>query len=286
MFEDFRAFLYHYYMEKKVINAVNQYLKQAEQLRAIQKKRADELHKYKSVYMKKSGNGHNTYYYVREKDNSTGKYIGREETEAVRRIKEARFIQELNTRLDYNIGLFEHFADEIKITDFEIVNQNIPKVYQSAKMISLKSTDEKAQIWKNNAELTKLRSDTYLPEELNIRTNDGNMVRSKSEAMIYNYLLSMGVTFAYELPIKVGGRYCSPDFILLSEIDYKTEIIIEHQGMLSNQHYRNRFNEKLYNYYCNGFVQGINIFYTFDDIDGGLDLTPVENIVRTVIRPI
>lgn len=273
-------------MEKKVINAVNQYLKQAEQLRAIQKNRADELHKYESVYMKKSGNGHNAYYYVREKDNSTGTYIGKEENEAVRCIKEARFLQELNNRLDYNISLFEHIADTIKETDFEIINQNIPKVYQLSKMSSWRSEDERAQIWKENAETTKLRFDAYLPEELNIRTNDGNMVRSKSEAMIYNYLLSMGVTFAYELPMKVGGRYCSPDFTLLSEIDYKTEIIIEHQGMLSNQHYRNRFNEKLYNYYCNGFVQGINVFYTFDDIDGGLDLTPVENIVRTVIRPI
>ena len=269
-----------------MINAVNHYLKQAEQLRAIQKNRANELHEYESVYMKKSGNGHNTYYYVREKDNSTGKYIGREETEAVRCIKESRFIRELNNRLDHNISLFEHLADSIKVTDFEIINQNIPKVYQNCNMRLLKSPDEKAQIWKDNAAMTKLRFDTYLPEELNIRTNDGNMVRSKSEAMIYNYLLSVGVTFAYELPIKMGGKYCFPDFILLSEIDYKTEIIIEHQGMLSNQYYRNRFNEKLYNYYCNGFVQGINIFYTFDDIDGGLDLTPVENIVRTVIRPI
>ena len=89
--------------------------------------------------------------------------------------------------------------------------------------------------------------------------------------MIYNELLSKGVTFIYEMPFNLGGRTVYPDFVLLSEIDYRTEIIIEHQGLMSNEVYRKRFNDKLYNYLCNGYVQGINIFYTFDTINGGFD---------------
>ena len=115
-------------------------------------------------------------------------------------------------------------------------------------------------------------------------TEDGNKVRSKSEGMIYNYLLSRGVAFVYELPMRLRGRTIVPDFTILSEIDCKTEIIIEHQGMMDVDTYRGRFADKVHRYIREGFTPGVDLFFTFDNADGGLDMRPIEDIVRNHIK--
>ena len=43
-------------------------------------------------------------------------------------------------------------------------------------------------------------------------------------------------------------------------------------------------NDLIYKYLKNGYIQGLNIFYTFDGLDGGFDKSPIENILRTKIR--
>ena len=61
--------------------------------------------------------------------------------------------------------------------------------------------------------------------------------------------------------------------------------LIEHQGMMNSNSYSRRFNDKVYDYLRAGYISGVNFFYTFDTYDGGLNLAPIEDIVRLKIRP-
>ena len=111
------------------------------------------------------------------------------------------------------------------------------------------------------------------------------MVRSKSEALIYNFLLEAGYTFVYELPLKGTHRTFFPDFTILSEIDYKTEIRIEHQGMYGKDDYRDRSEAREYDYWSNGFLPGRDVYFTFDDNKGGCDIGPIAEILKSRVRP-
>ena len=114
------------------------------------------------------------------------------------------------------------------------------------------------------------------------------MVRSKSEALIYNYFLDLGITFIYELPLEIKygykGRLLLPDFTIHSEIDLRRIIYLEHQGMMSNTQYRSKFNETIYKYWLNNYIPERDVFFTFDLPNGGFDDTPVKSIINRHIR--
>ena len=102
------------------------------------------------------------------------------------------------------------------------------------------------------------------------------------------YLLELGVTFVYELPlrIKIGDKdgLLLPDFTILSERDYKTVLYLEHQGMMSVSKYRTKFNDTVYKYWLNNYLPERDVFFTFDSPNGGFDDTPVRSIVQMYIK--
>lgn len=266
-------------MENKLLQSAKTYLRELEAVKNAQSSRIKSLEKYRDVIMRgKTSRGGQIYYSARKKTSASHKYLGDDHNDTVRKIKELRYLDEQLIRIEKNSELVQSLIDNIQGTDYESVNETLPNVYRNPYIGSATSRDKK-QLWKEKAEALKSRYETYKPHELNIRTNDGSLVRSKSEALIYNYLLSLDIAFIYEMPIKTGGKLLVPDFTILSDVDFESEIIIEHQGMMDSALYRNRFAEKVYQYLCAGFIQGINIFYTFDDINGGLDISPVEDLV-------
>ena len=124
------------------------------------------------------------------------------------------------------------------------------------------------------------------PEELTQPTIDGNMVRTKSEALIYNALYEAGYTFVYELPLQGDSRLFYPDFSILSEIDYKTVIRIEHHGMMGDESYRNKAEVREYDYWNNGYLPNRDVYFTYDDRNGKCDFTPIAEILFCRVRPV
>ena len=88
----------------------------------------------------------------------------------------------------------------------------------------------------------------------------------------------------YELPLKGPNRTFYPDFTILSEIDYKTEVRIEHQGMYDKDDYRDRSEAREYDYWSNGFLPARDVYFTFDDNKGGFDIGPILEILKSRVR--
>ena len=126
----------------------------------------------------------------------------------------------------------------------------------------------------------------FKPEQLKHPVLDESKVRSKSEVIISNILLAAGIPFVYEVPIFIDGKMLLPDFRILSLIDLKTEIIIEHQGMIFVDEYAQKHirSVKLY-LKSDEWVPNKNLFFTFDDAKETLDVQQVISILRKYVKP-
>ena len=266
--------------------AINNTLCYMKELEAVQEARLRELADLKGITLngKRTGGGR-TYYCAKAKGETHYKYLGDESCRTVNDIKEYRYTLNSLKRIAINIDVLEKTLRALQDIDYDCVNESLPAIYRNPQIAGLKSRHKKASAWKAKKETEKAKHGLYMTDELKIRTDDGQYVRSKSEAMIYNHLLSVGATFVYEMPTEISGSIYRPDFVVLSETDYETEILIEHQGLMTNEDYRGRFFDKYYGYLSAGYIQGINIFYTFDSLDGGFDKSPIEDIIRTRIKP-
>ena len=113
------------------------------------------------------------------------------------------------------------------------------------------------------------------------RTKDPNlMVRSKSEVIIANELISAGLKFKYEELFKRDGHQCLPDFTF---VDLSDEIIIwEHLGMLTVPEYKASWEKKLKFYNSIGFIEGENLFTTHDHENGSIDSTEIMEVIEQI----
>lgn len=230
-----------------------------------------------------------SYYYLFDNTQKKYRYLGSESNEEVSITKEAHYLQLSVQELQKEIRLIENMLNLSQESDYEDINRKLNKAYRNACVSQSTNNSSPAREWKRAMENYKKTIPTFKPEELIHKTRDGNYVRSKGEALIYNYLLELGITFVYELPLRIYHNHRDsliiPDFTILSEIDYKTVIFIEHQGMMNDANYRTGFNEKVYKYWSNNYLPERDVFFTFDLPNGGFDDVPIRSIIQRYIRP-
>ena len=86
--------------------------------------------------------------------------------------------------------------------------------------------------------------DHFLEKNLIHEASDGTMLRSKSELLIYQQLLSKGLTPVYEKKLSINEVEKTPDFTI--EIDETGEVFYwEHCGLMFDVNYEKRWKEKL-----------------------------------------
>ena len=276
-------------MDRYTRQVLESYLKEINQRYRHESDRLKLLSNYESmqlkVYHHKNGR---EYYSVLGTGQSRFKYLGTANNETVQKIKEAHFLRHSLMELQRETETVRRALSRSSDVSYKAIERKLGKAYKGSSQALIISNDA-ARDWKTQMENIKASYPPFRPEELIHTTHDETMVRSKGEALIYNYLLMLGIPFVYELPLKIKGGYNNslllPDFTILSEVDLKTVIYIEHQGMMDNQNYRNGFNEKIYKYWINGYLPERDVYFTFDMPNGGFDDTPVKRIIRSRIRP-
>jgi hypothetical protein len=132
----------------------------------------------------------------------------------------------------------------------------------------------------------------FLEEGLIHRTKRGDLVRSKSEVIIANELLSQGIErYAYEQALALpSGAIRYPDFTIIDD-DTGEAVYWEHLGMLHNPEYRKRWEAKLAAYRDAGILpheegrgRAGTLIVTRDDDAGGIDTRAIARIISQVLR--
>lgn len=117
------------------------------------------------------------------------------------------------------------------------------------------------------------------PEQLIHKTASGNLVRSKSEAMIDLFLHTHRIPFRYECELQLNEITLYPDFTIrhpqTGEYYYW-----EHFGKMDDSAYsKNAFSKlQLYNSY--GIIPSINLITTYETKDHPLSSEVIEKIIE------
>lgn len=124
----------------------------------------------------------------------------------------------------------------------------------------------------------------YYDASLIHKTLKGELVRSKSEVIIANMLYEAGITYEYEkeLPLGEDGTRI-PDFTI-DDAESGMLFYWEHCGMMSDRHYRKRWEEKQAVYAKHDIVEGENLIVSYDDLNGSIDSVAIKALIEKYLK--
>ncbi len=130
----------------------------------------------------------------------------------------------------------------------------------------------------------------FLEDGLIHRTEQGRLVRSKSELVIADKLYARGIEYAYEQPLPLSnGRVRYPDFTIADHARGVT-FYWEHLGLLDDPRYRARWERKRAEYLAAGILPWQDgggpegtLIETSDDPGGALDAGRIAKVIEEVI---
>lgn len=113
------------------------------------------------------------------------------------------------------------------------------------------------------------------PENLIHKTGSGIHVRSKSEAMIAQFLHTNHIPFRYECQLNLGGVILYPDFTILHPETQKL-YYWEHFGLMDDASYSKNACSKLQLYTSHGIIPSVQLITTFETKDHPLSFEEVS----------
>lgn len=138
-------------------------------------------------------------------------------------------------------------------------------------------------------DLVETKPGTFLERGLIHTTSRGDVVRSKSEALIAELLYARKIEYAYERKLTFDdGSFRYPDFTIEDD-DLGRTIYWEHLGMLNDSVYAKRWEAKCKWYSGHGVVEhpgsgGQVLVSTEDDAAGGIDNAKIAALIDELLR--
>lgn len=231
--------------------------------------------------------------YVLNKQSGEEYYIKRGKSEAISHIKTRRLCEVGVRNIEKNMKALEHLKKVYNSYDAASIEENLPLSYRTSKeelerMLADSSERTAKSNHGRNRRFTQSEN-PYHTENLKYFTSFGLVVRSRIEASIAEMAYSKGYYIMYEKKIilsdNVGEMHIVyPDFILC-ENEFTPDscwIYWEHLGMLDFEEYRQQTLNKLKLYPMNGILFGRNLVLTCDDMNQGVDLRAVRNVLDSI----
>lgn len=216
------------------------------------------------------------YYHRKDIKDTKGKYIKKSEVELVRRLAQKDYDQKICEELRVEIREINRLLERYHSQELESIYNNLSFHRKSLISPVIESDEDYIKHWKE-IKYEKMRFEN---DEIELYTDAGERVRSKSEVIIANKLLKMGVPYRYEYPIQFkSGRIVHPDFYCLN-IRKREDIIYEHFGMMDNEEYLNNALRKIDEYQKNGYWLGKNLIATFESSKKLINVYEIEEMIK------
>lgn len=205
---------------------------------------------------------------VKDKEEEDIKILNRKNVKYIR--KENLSIAKEIAQRDYDISLLKNAEERIHAIEVflrKYVKTDVSKIYEKTneyRRILLEdvilSDEEYVRRW----ESVEYKGKSFLDEAVEIYTDRGERVRSKSEKIIADRLHVLGIPYRYEYPLQLkDGVTIYPDFTLLN-IDTRAEVYLEHCGLMDDMNYVENLMYKLKTYEKNGIYLGVHLFITYE----------------------
>ena len=125
----------------------------------------------------------------------------------------------------------------------------------------------------------KYKRNEKAPENLIHKSISGNVLRSKSEALIDVMLFTHHIPYRYEEVIRLGNKSVAPDFTIMHP---KTKEIYywEHFGMMDDPAYVKKACEKIQHYSLNGIIPSKQLIITYETKEYPLNPQEVNKVIE------
>ena len=123
------------------------------------------------------------------------------------------------------------------------------------------------------------KTNAYHHEECVYETRQGELVRSKSEAMLVDMYFNLGVPYLYECGVDIGfNKTKYLDFTLL-DVKNRKEIYREHMRLLDDEFYREHNLRKINEYRHAGIYPGKNLIITHEAVGSPFNIRDIEKMI-------
>ena len=217
-------------------------------------------------------------YYIKEPGEKNGTYIPKSYT--------ARAID--TVKYEYYNKIIINSTKRLKAVDklLSIIDDTTPlSIYNNmakGKQMILPQLEESDEDFIKRWEAIEYDGKTFGVNKIEIYTEKGEQVRSKSEKIIADKLYANGIPYKYEYPIYLNGMgIVYPDFTIL-DIKNRREVILEHLGMMDDQEYADKAVGKIQIYSRNGWVLGDNLIVTMETANKPFDSRVLDGIIDVI----
>lgn len=229
--------------------------------------------------------GNEFFYYQQYHNEVSNKwethYIKRKDISLAKALAQKQYYARLEPLLEKKQKLINDFIRKYCPEEMEQVYDRLGDERKSLVTPMVMSKEEIIHRW--NTE--EYESNVFHPENLKFETQQGEMVRSKSEVIIANILHShkADILYKYERPLvleKEGSKkIIYPDFTILNRHTGRI-VYFEHAGKMEDSHYANEFVKKMNTYVNNGLLPGRDVLMTFETMVNPLDVSVVKKMIK------
>ena len=237
-------------------------------------------------------------FYLRKKGDKKLKYIRKQEYELLKAIIKEEIAYNAVHALKWNISKIDKLIKQLKNYDINSVTTQLSRACKEA-IEEIGGVEASQPLPEPSEEIDSSipSENTFNRNNLKYPLSNGIMVRSKSEALIGEFLLAAGIPFRYEKALELASVYedeagfkhtslerVFPDFtIFLPNGDI---ILWEHEGLIDNMDYRKRNLRKVMRYFDNGYYVPHNLIITMEGADNSFDSDAVLRIINGVLKPL
>lgn len=239
--------------------------------------------------LKYQNKGKKTFYYHQFMNEETKewerKYIKKENLLLVKNLAQKQYYSMLEPLLIKQLKALKNFLRQYHPEDAEQVFDNLSDVRKSLVIPIVLSKEERIRVWHDE----KYEGNTFHSENLKYETEQGELVRSKSEMIIANILYQHkeDILYKYERPLEIrmdgNIKVIYPDFTILN-IHTGRIFYWEHAGRMDDPYYANEFVKKMNTYIANELLPGRDIMITYETLGNSLDISVVKRMVKEICK--
>ena len=212
-------------------------------------------------------NGKPQFFRTGMENGSKGVYIPKKNSKLVQQLAQKDYYEQLVKECEAELQAIEKAIAILQKNDPERVYSDLTPARKALVKPLLVSDEEFIRFF----EEYKYAGSDYHLEEKKFTTKKGDLVRSKSEAMIADMYYDLGIPYKYEYPLTMqSGTTYHVDFACLRIRDRKV-IYHEHLGKMDDPGYVRRNLHKIDEYMKNGIFVGKNLNLTMES-----DSTPLN----------
>lgn len=221
----------------------------------------------------------NRYYHITESGDPVGKYLTKDHSGLAKTLAQKDYNEHFLKIARQELLQLEKVCSRLSERNADLAYLKLPDARKALVTPYIEPDELFVKKWL--AQLFK--ANPYLPECKIYDTRRGDKVRSKSEAIIADMLLDLGIPYHYEKPIRLkGGAKRYPDFTLL-KVSTRQELYLEHFGLLDDEDYRNSSLIKMTEYRQNGIYPGKNLLFTYETQGFPLDINGFKKMLSDLL---